>query len=197
MSKWFLAVICVFMMSTPAQSQNSNQAVATFAGGCFWCIEAAFEKVDGVISAVSGFTDGHTEDPTYYEVGSGQTGHTEAVEVIYDPTKVKYGQLLNVFWRNIDPTQKNGQFADKGTQYRTGIYYHNDDQKQAAEASKQALEDSGKFDKPIVVEIKPATKFYPADEKHQDYYKKSPGHYQSYHFFSGRGPYIKKVWGTK
>lgn len=180
-----------------AQAQNSKTEVATVAGGCFWCIEAAMEKVDGVLTAVSGYTDGKKPNPTYQDVSAGRTGHTEAVEVTYDPTKVTYREILTTFWHNIDPTQKNGQFADKGTQYRTGIYYHNETQKRIAEAYKKELEASGKFKKPIVVEIKAASEFYPAEEYHQDYYKKSPGHYKSYQFFSGRGPYIKRVWGTK
>lgn len=170
---------------------------AIFAGGCFWCVEAAFEKVDGVIAAVSGYTDGKEADPTYQEVSSGRSGHTEAVEITFDSSKVSYQELLTEFWRNIDPTQKNGQFADKGTQYRTAIYYLNEEQKALAEKSKQDLEASGKFNKPIVVEIKAAQPFYAAEEHHQDYYKKNPGHYKSYSFFSGRVPFIKKVWGEK
>lgn len=160
-------------------------------------MEAAFEKVDGVVAAVSGYTDGQKKDPTYQEVSSGSTGHAEAVEVTFDPAKVSYKELLTAFWHNIDPTQKNGQFADKGTQYRTAIYYLNEEQKAQAEQSKKELAESGKFSKPIVVEIKPAQKFYSAEEYHQDYYKKNPGHYKSYSYFSGRVPFIQKVWGDK
>ena len=183
------------MMTNPAQAQNKD--VATFAGGCFWCIESAFEKVDGVLSAISGYIDGQEANPSYQAVSAGRTGHTEAVEVTFDPTKVSYEKLLDTFWRNIDPTQADGQFADKGSQYRTGIYYHNETQKSVAEASKAALEKSGKFDQPIVVDIKEASTFYPAEDYHQDYYKKNPGHYKSYHFFSGRGPFIQKTWGKQ
>jgi len=193
-----ISTVCIlFLLFTmnPAQSQQPNLAKATIAGGCFWCIESEFDQMDGIISAVSGYTDGNKKDPTYQEVSSGSTGHTEAVEVTFDPAKVTYAQVLSVFWQNIDPTQKNGQFADKGSQYRTAIFYHDDEQKRIAEQSKKDLEASGKFKDPIVVEIKPATTFYKAEEYHQDYYKKNEVHYKSYHYFSGRGPFIKKVWG--
>lgn len=193
----FLLLIGPIVMVNDARAQSAKQEKAIFAGGCFWCIEAAFEKVDGVIAAVSGYTDGKKVDPTYQEVSAGRTGHAEAVEVTYDPGKVSYAELIDVFWRNIDPTQKNGQFADKGSQYRTAIYYQNNEQQAVAEQAKKTLEQSGKFNKPIVVEIKPAERFYTAEEYHQDYYKKNPGHYKSYHYFSGRGPFIKKVWGEE
>ena len=160
-------------------------------------MESAFEKMNGVLEAVSGYTDGKTANPTYEEVCGGTTGYAEAVQVVFDPAKVSYEEILETFWHNIDPTQVNGQFADQGTQYRTAIYYKDERQKKIAEDSKRALEESGKFDQPIVVDIKPAGSFFPAEEYHQDYYKKNPGHYKSYHFFSGRGPYIKKVWGTE
>ncbi|MBP9854817.1 MAG: peptide-methionine (S)-S-oxide reductase MsrA [Candidatus Omnitrophica bacterium] len=182
-------------MSKPAHNQESKSAIATFAGGCFWCIESTFDQMDGIISAVAGYTDGKKSNPTYEEVCSGSTGHTEAVEVTFNPSKVTYEQILNVFWQNIDPTQKNGQFGDHGTQYRTAIFFHDDEQRKTAEQSKKNLERSGKFKSPIVVEIKPATTFYKAEDYHQDYYKKNPGHYQSYHYMSGRGPFIEKVWG--
>lgn len=191
-----LVVFC-FSMADQVQAQDKKLEKAVFAGGCFWCIEAAFEKIDGVIAAVSGYTDGEKVDPSYQEVSSGRTGHTEAVELTFDSTKVSYAKLVDVFWRNIDPTQKNGQFADKGSQYRTAIYYQDEEQKTVAEHSKSELEQSGKFKKPIVVDIKPAVTFYPAEEHHQDYYKKNPGHYKSYSYFSGRVPYIKKVWGDE
>ena len=194
---YLLVVAGIINMAGNSRAQGAAVEKAIFAGGCFWCVEAAFEKVDGVIAAVSGYTDGDQENPTYEAVSSGSTGHTEAVEITFDPAKVSYGELVTEFWKNIDPTQKNGQFADKGTQYRTGIYYLNDEQKAVAEQSKKDLAASGKFDKPIVVEIKPAQKFYPAEEYHQDYYKKNPGHYKSYSYFSGRVPFIKKVWGNK
>ena len=161
-------------------SENTNQYKATFAGGCFWCMQGPFDFLDGVISNKEGYIGGKKENPTYEEVSSGATGHTEAVEVVYDPQKVSYKKLLEVFWRNIDPTTKNQQFADRGSQYRTAIFYHNEEQKQLAEQSKLELERSNKFDKPIVTEILPATTFYSAEDYHQDYYKKNPFRYEMY-----------------
>lgn len=173
-----------------------GMAIATFAGGCFWCMEKPFESIDGVTAVISGYTDGPEENPTYKQVGSGQTGHTEAVRVIYDPAKIKYALLLDVFWRNINPTQVNGQFVDHGTQYRTGIYYHNDTQRQDAEASRDDLLKSGKFPT-IATEIKAATAFWPAEEYHQDFYKKSPTHYNRYRRGSGRDDYLEDTWGDE
>lgn len=170
--------------------------VATFAGGCFWCMEKPFESIDGVSAVISGYTAGTVDHPTYKQVGRGETGHTEAIRVIYDPAKVKYELLLDVFWRNIDPTQVNGQFVDHGTQYRTGIYYHNEEQHQAAQASLDALLKSGIF-KSIATEIKPAGPFWPAEEYHQDFYIKSPTHYQRYRGGSGRDEYLKETWGEE
>ncbi|MHB8843961.1 MAG: peptide-methionine (S)-S-oxide reductase MsrA [Nitrospirota bacterium] len=168
---------------------------ATFAGGCFWCMEPPFEKLDGVISVTSGYTGGATDDPTYEAVSSGGTGHAEAVKVQYDPARISYAKLLDVFWRNIDPTTRDRQFVDTGSQYRTAIFYHDDEQKRLAEESKKALEASGRFGKPIVTEIVPAGKFYPAEEYHQDYYKKSSGRYKFYRFNSGRDQYLDRIWG--
>lgn len=167
---------------------------ATFAGGCFWCLQGPFDFLDGVISTSVGYTGGETENPTYDTVSSGSTGHAEAIEVTFDPEKVSYKELLDIFWRNIDPTTINGQFADKGTQYRTAIFYHNSYQKELAENSKMELEQSGKFDKPLVTEIVPASKFYPAENYHQKYYEKNPLRYQLYKEGSGRAGFIKKVW---
>lgn len=167
---------------------------ATFAGGCFWCMEPPFEKLKGVVSVVAGYTGGTTENPTYQDVSSGKTGHAEAVEVTYDPSQITYDQLLDVFWRNIDPTAKNQQFVDVGSQYRTAVFYHNDKQKQLAEESKNKLAASGKFKKPIVTEIVPAGKFYPAEEYHQDYYKKNSSRYKFYRFNSGRDEYLERIW---
>jgi len=177
--------------------EKTTTAKAIFAGGCFWCMEPPFEKLDGVLAVVSGYTDGHKENPTYYEVSSGTTGHTEAVEISYDPAKVTFEELLEVFWMNIDPTDAGGQFVDRGSQYRTGIYYLNDEQKRLAEASKQKLEASGRFDKPIVTEIVAATTFYPAEDYHQDYYRKSPVRYKFYRYNSGRDIFIEKAWGPE
>ena len=168
---------------------------ATFAGGCFWCMEPPFEKLKGVHEVVSGYTGGHTENPKYGEVSSGRTGHAEAVEVLYDPSLITYDELLEVFWRNIDPTTKDRQFVDVGSQYRAAIFYHSEEQRKAAEDSKRNLEASGRFGKPIVTEIVPAGAFYPAEEYHQDYYKKSAARYKFYRFNSGRDQYLDRIWG--
>ena len=173
----------------------TQQAVATFAGGCFWCMEPPFEKLSGVLSVTSGYAGGTEPSPTYEQVSSGHTGYAESVQVRYDPSKIRYEQLLDAFWMNIDPTTPNAQFADHGSQYRTVIFYHTDEQKRLAEGSKDALQHSGKFDKPIVTEIVPATTFYPAEDYHQDYYKKNPIRYKLYHAGSGREGFLKKVWG--
>lgn len=175
--------------------KNNSTEVATFAGGCFWCMQPPFDKHDGVISTFVGYTGGNVEDPTYEEVCSGTTGHTEAVEIEFDPAVVSYDELLNVFWRNIDPTALNSQFADRGSQYRTAIFYHNDEQKRLAEESKEKLAKSGKYDKPLVTEITPATEFYKAEGYHQEYYKKNSYRYKMYKSGSGREKYIKDVWG--
>jgi peptide methionine sulfoxide reductase msrA/msrB len=169
--------------------------VATFAGGCFWCTEADFEKAPGVLKAVSGYTGGAKENPSYEEVSSGGTGHVEAVQVYYDPSKVTYEGLLDSFWRHIDPTDLGGQFVDRGSQYRSVIFYHDEEQRRSAENSKESLGKSGKFDKPIVTEIVKVTKFYEAEEYHQDYYKKNPVRYKFYRYNSGRDQFLKKVWG--
>ena len=174
--------------------QDSNTAIATFAGGCFWCMEGPLEALGGVHSVVSGYTDGQITNPTYQQVSSGGTGHTEAVRVTYDPSRVSYEQLLETFWHQIDPTDAGGQFADRGSQYRAGIYYHDDEQRQLAEESKRALEASSKFDKPIATEIKAASEFYEAEDYHQDYYKTHPTRYKMYKVGSGRDQYIEKTW---
>ncbi|MDR3570500.1 MAG: peptide-methionine (S)-S-oxide reductase MsrA [Syntrophobacteraceae bacterium] len=168
---------------------------ATFAGGCFWCVQSDFEKVKGVVKVIAGYTGGHTENPTYQEVSAGKTGHVEAVQVIYDPAMVTYEKLLDFFWRHIDPTDPDGQFVDKGAQYRSVIFYHNEEQRIAAEKSKRELADSARFDKPIATEILPFSKFYKAEEYHQDYYKKNPIRYRYYRFLSGRDQFLQKVWG--
>lgn len=173
----------------------AHAALATFAGGCFWCMEPPFEKLPGVFSVVSGYTGGHDPDPTYDEVGKGKTGHTEAVQVAYDPKVVSYATLLETFWRQIDPTDGGGQFADRGSQYRPGIFHHNAEQKRLAEASRDALKRSGRFNKPIAVEITAFKRYFPAEEYHQDYYKKDYGHYSRYRRGSGREGFLAKVWG--
>jgi peptide methionine sulfoxide reductase msrA/msrB len=175
---------------------DSMLKIATFAGGCFWCTEADFEKLPGVVKVISGYTGGHKENPVYEEVSSGATGHVEAVQVYYDPSKLTYTELLDCFWRHIDPTDSGGQFVDRGSQYRSVIFYHDEEQKRLAEKSKEDLGKSGKFDKPIVTEILKFTKFYEAEEYHQDYYKNNPIRYKYYRFASGRDQFLKKVWGS-
>lgn len=170
---------------------------ATFAGGCFWCMEPFLEKIKGVISVTAGYTGGEIKNPTYEEVSEGTTGHAEAVEVVFDPSVVSYSKILQTVWYNIDPTAVNSQFADHGTQYRSAIFYHNEAQKKLAEESKKALIASGKFKKPIVTEIVPATTFYPAEEYHQDYYKKNKVRYEMYHEASGREQTLDKLWGKE
>jgi peptide-methionine (S)-S-oxide reductase len=170
-------------------------AKATFAGGCFWCMEGPFDKVPGVISTTSGYTGGKTKNPTYEQVSSGTTGHAESVEVQYDPTKVSYEKLLDVFWHNIDPTQRDGQFCDHGSQYRTAIFYHSDEQRKLAEASKAALQKNKPFKGDIVTEIVPAQQFYPAEEYHQDFYKKNPVRYKIYRTGCGRDARLQALWG--
>jgi peptide-methionine (S)-S-oxide reductase len=173
----------------------AERKTATFAGGCFWCMEGPFEKLSGVQSAVSGYLGGHKKNPTYEEVSSGGTGHAEAVQVVYDPAKVSYEKLLEVFWHNIDPLQANAQFCDRGSQYRSAIFYHDDAQKTAALESKSAFESKGRFPRPIVTEIVAASTFYPAEEYHQDFYKRNPLRYNSYRVGCGRDRRLKELWG--
>jgi peptide methionine sulfoxide reductase msrA/msrB len=185
------------MPETAAVMANSKStlAEATFAGGCFWCTEADFEKVDGVDRVISGYTGGQVENPTYQQVSAGGTGHLEAVQVFYDPNKVTYSQLLDFFWKHVDPTDPEGQFVDRGRQYLSAIFYHDGEQKRLAEESKQELEKSGHFNKPIVTGIIRFSKFYPAEEYHQGYYKKNPVRYKYYRWNSGRDQFLAKVWG--
>jgi len=204
-----LAMMLMFIMTGCQRAETSQREVkdsmargdlslhvATFAGGCFWCTEADFEKVPGVVKVVSGYTGGKKEKPSYQEVSSGTTGHIEVVQVFYDPTKISYEELLDTFWKHIDPTDSGGQFVDRGAQYRSAIFYHDEEQKRLTEKSKEALMKSGKFDKPIATEIIKFTKFYEAEEYHQDYYKKNPLRYKYYRYGSGRDQFLKKVWGS-
>lgn len=193
----FINVIPLFAKQEKGESEMQKQTFekATFAGGCFWCIEAAFEEIEGVIDVTSGYTGGNQKDPTYEEVSTGTTGHYEAVQIVFDPSIITYKDLLYEFWRNIDPTDPEGQFADRGSQYRTAIFYHNEEQKNLAEESKKELDKSGIFKKPIVTEIKEFKKFYPAEDYHQNFYKTCPVRYNTYKFYSGREQFIKKVWG--
>ncbi|KHE93144.1 MAG: peptide-methionine (S)-S-oxide reductase MsrA [Candidatus Scalindua rubra] len=168
---------------------------AVFAGGCFWCMQHPFDELNGVVSTVVGYTGGHKENPTYKDICSGETGHTEAIEIQFDPAQITYSQLLDAFWMNIDPTTPNRQFADVGSQYRTVIFYHDEEQKQIAESSKEEMARSGIHGKPIVTEIAPASLFYKAEEYHQKYYEKCPARYERYKSGSGRERYMKKIWG--
>ena len=176
---------------------SGSHQKATFAGGCFWCMEPPFENLDGVFEVVSGYSGGPEENPTYQEVSAGMTGHREVIQVVYDPSRVGYEELLDVFWRQIDPTDSEGQFADRGNQYETAIYYHDDEQKIQAEKSRDELAQSGRFDRPIVTEILAAGAFYPAEDYHQDYYKKNSTHYKRYRKGSGREGYLEKTWGKE
>lgn len=183
------------MKKMDSAMRPDNVETATFAGGCFWCTESSFEEVDGVIEAISGYTGGFKKDPAYKEVARGETGHVEAVQVLYDPTKISYSDLLEALWRMIDPTDEGGQFVDRGTQYASAIFYHNEEQKMLAEKSKASLAKSGVFKKPIITPIRKAGVFYRAEEYHQDFYKKNSTRYHMYRFGSGRDQFIDRVWG--
>ena len=189
--------IALIVTALPAGKDASGQGLekATFAGGCFWCMEPPFDKLEGVKSVISGYTGGNKTNPTYEEVSSGSTGHAESVEITYDPAVISYPKLLDVFWHNIDPTVKNRQFCDVGSQYRTAIYYHNAEQKQLAEASKKALEESKRFRGPVYTEITAATTFYPAEEYHQKYHQKNPVRYKLYRYNCGRDQRLRELWG--
>ncbi len=171
-------------------------ATATFSGGCFWCMQPPFESLPGVISTTVGYTGGHTKNPTYQEVSAGGTGHAESVQIVYDPATISYEKLLDVFWHNVDPLTPDAQFCDHGNQYRTAIFYHDDTQRQLAEASKQRLDASKRFDKPIVTAIVAATEFYPAEEYHQKYHEKNPLRYKYYRWNCGRDQRLKALWGS-
>ena len=197
------ALTLAALVSWPAAAQMAKlpaappgSAVATFAGGCFWCMEQPFDKQPGVIATTSGYIGGTKANPTYEEVSSGGTGHAEAVQVLYDPRKVPYEKLLDIFWHNIDPTVSNRQFCDVGSQYRTGIFVHTDEQRKAAETSKAAVEKEKPFKEPVVTPIVGATEFWPAEEYHQDYYKKNPVRYGYYRTGCGRDARLKQLWGT-
>jgi len=190
---WIFAVALGVGVSSLASAAERGEAI--FAGGCFWCMETAFEGQPGVKAAISGFDGGPTKDPSYEQVSSGGTGHAESVEVAYDPTKTTYEKLLEVFWHNVDPFQKDAQFCDHGNQYRSAIFYQGDAQKKAAEASKAKLEEDPKFKGKIVTQIVAASAFYPAEEYHQDFWKKSPARYYSYRAGCGRDARLKQIWG--
>ena len=192
-------LLACFMCSGSLMAEEetgTKTAVAIFAGGCFWCMEPPFDAVPGVISTVSGYTGGYVENPTYKTVSKGKTGHSEAIQITYDPTKTSYEQLLQVFWHNIDPFNNQGQFCDKGEQYKATIFYQDEGQKQLAEASKKSIAEQlqKQFIEPVVTSIKQASKFYPAEDYHQDYYKKNPKTYKFYRFTCGRDYRLSKVW---
>lgn len=196
----YLALVMLIPWISRAEEKKvemkQDYEIATFAGGCFWCMESPFDKLDGVLSTTSGYSGGHVENPTYEQVSTGETGHAEAVKIKYDPKKISYEKLLDVFWRQINPTTVNQQFVDHGSQYRSVIFYHNDAQKKAAEATRDALLKENKYSgKKIVTEIAAFKKFYPAEEYHQDYYKKNPIRYELYRKNSGRDQYLDSVWG--
>lgn len=211
MKKSFCAALIVFVISTGCSNFNakdelenppmSNEVIeldkATFAGGCFWCMEPPFEKLGAVAEVHSGYAGGEEPDPGYEEVSSGSTGHYEVIQLSYDPSKISYEELLDIFWSQIDPTDDGGSFVDRGPQYRSAIFYHNQRQKLLAEASKERLSKSGKFDRLIATEILPYDKFYAAEDYHQDYYKKNPIRYKLYRSASGRDRYIEKVWSKE
>ena len=198
-----LSILTVVVLLIEAWSvQPASRAAADaapgkayFAGGCFWCMEEVFEKVEGVLSATSGYMGGTVVNPSYEEVSAGRTGHAESVEVVYDPTKVSYQKLLDAFWRNVDPITPNAQFCDHGNQYRSVIFFRTDEEKRASEASKQTIEQSGRFKEPIVTQIVMATQFYPAEEYHQDFYKKNPVRYKFYKYNCGRAQRLEELWG--
>jgi len=194
------AVAFVYGATAPSQAQTeaakpppAGLAVATFAAGCFWCTESDFDKAAGVVSTTSGYIGGSKANPTYYEVGNGRTGHTEGVRVVYDPKRVSYQKLLDVYWRNVDPFDARGQFCDKGSQYRPEIFAHDAEQKQLAEASKAEVEK--KLKRPVVVKITPASTFYVAEDYHQDYYNKNPVRYKFYRYNCGRDARLEAIWG--
>jgi peptide-methionine (S)-S-oxide reductase len=191
----------VFTVTSAAEQTSETAPVseglakATFAGGCFWCMEPPFDELDGVISTTSGYTGGDRQQPTYQEVAGGQTTHAEAVEIVYDPAKISYAQLLEVFWMNIDPLTRDRQFCDGGAQYRTAIFFHGDEQARLARDTKQQLDDSGRFDRPVVTQIVEAGEFWAAEEYHQDYYMKNPIRYKFYRYGCGRDKRLDELWG--
>ena len=188
------AIANSFREDTVMDNQNEKTAKATFAGGCFWCMEHPFEEVDGVMEVVSGYAGGREEDATYEEVSTGNTEHYEAIQVTYDPSRATYQQMLDIYWKNIDPTDAGGSFADRGPQYRSAIFYHTDEQKRLAEISRERLNASGRYDKPIITEIVPFAAFYTAEDYHQDYARENPERYNAYRTGSGRDRYLKKIW---
>jgi len=191
----FVTLLLNSVGSDAAESPAPTLKSAIFAGGCFWCMQPPFDHAKGVMKTIVGYSGGTEPNPTYQQVSSEKTSHRESIEVTYDPEQITYDQLLDIYWRNINPTQADGQFADIGSSYRAAIFYAHDDEKKLAEASKERLAKSGKFPKPIVTEILPAMKFYPAEEYHQKYYLKNPVAFEAYHVGSGRVGYLERIWG--
>lgn len=191
----WLLLVAVVPLSTAAQESAAPRAVATFAGGCFWCMQPPFEHLNGVLSTTVGYTGGHTKNPTYQEVSAGGTGHAESIQIVYDPGTISYQTLLDVFWHNVDPVTPNAQFCDHGDQYRTAIFYHDDTQRRLAEESKQRLDAAQRLPGPIVTQIVPASEFYPAEEYHQKYHEKNPVRYRYYRWNCGRDQRLKQLWG--
>jgi len=196
-TRWLIVILCLALGALAGPALAAPDEKAIFAGGCFWCEESAFEDLPGVVSAVSGYTGGRTPDPTYEQVSTGTTGHAESAEITFDPAKISYEQLLEVYWHNIDPTQSDGQFCDHGSQYRSAIFYRNDAQKRAAEASKAKLEQDPRFRGKIATQIVPASRFYPAEEHHQNYCKVNPLRYKMYAAGCGRAARLKAIWGDE
>jgi peptide-methionine (S)-S-oxide reductase len=196
---WLVAMLLAAGPQVYAEQPTATSGTAAkayFAGGCFWCMEEAFEKLDGVLDVMSGYMGGSVKNPSYEQVSAGQTGHAESVEVRYDPAKVTYTQLLEAFWRNVDPITPNAQFCDHGNQYRAAIFYQGEDERRAAEDSKRAIEQSKRFSTPIVTQLTAASEFYPAEEYHQDFYKKNPIRYKYYKFTCGRAQRLESLWGN-
>lgn len=192
----FIVVMALAVPAAGFATDAPKLAKATFAGGCFWCMEEAFESLEGVVSVTSGYTGGKKASPSYEDVSAGRTGHAESVEILYDPAKTTYRKLLDHYWRNVDPITPNAQFCDHGPQYRSAIFYHDEEQKKLAEETKQAIEASKRFKEPIVTEIVPASTFYPAEDYHQDFYKKNPIRYKFYKTTCGRVNRLDQLWGT-
>ncbi len=190
-------VAAAVLSGSGGPSRATETREAAFAGGCFWCLQAAFEKVHGVIEVISGYAGGTVPDPTYEEVCAGDTGHLEAIRILYDPGRVSYGELLETFWRVIDPTDPGGQLVDRGSKYRTAVFYHDEEQKRLAEASRDALAGSGRYEGPLVTEILPVSDFYPAEPHHQGYHRKNPVRYRAYRSLSGRDRFLRRTWGDR
>ena len=197
MQLWLPLAVVILMAGANAFASETKTETATFAGGCFWCMEPPFDKLPGVLSTTSGYTGGEEVDPSYQQVSAGQTGHAEAVQIEFDPQQISYAELLQVFWRNIDPSSMNRQFVDVGRQYRSAVFFHNEEQQRLAMESKLELERSGRFEAPLVTEIVPAGPFYPAEEYHQDYSRKNPIRYKFYRYGSGRDQFLDRAWSDE